>query len=91
MTLMPGTQFSLLTHFCAGQSNSTYFKAFEVSTLIFVLYEKKEFEQKNGLNILDIVKDIKKKKQKGQWKAMFFVQEKNFKEEEKNKLRKESH
>lgn len=91
MTLMPGTQFSLLTHFCAGQSNSTYFKAFEVSTLIFVLYEKKEFEQKNGLNILDIVEDIKKKKQKGQWKAMFFVQEKNFKEEEKNKLGKESH
>lgn len=91
MTLMPGTQFSLLTHFCAGQSNSTYFKAFEVSTLIFVLYEKKEFWTKNGLNILDIVKDIKKKKQKGQWKAMFFVQEKNVKEEEKNKLGKESH
>lgn len=64
MTLMPGTQFSLLTHFCAGQSNSTYFKAFEVSTLIFVLYEKKEFEQKNGLNILDIVEDIKKKNRK---------------------------
>lgn len=60
MTLMPGTQFSLLTHFCAGQSNSTYFKAFEVSTLIFVLYEKEEFWTKNGLNILDIVEDIKK-------------------------------
>lgn len=64
MTLMPETQFSLLTHFCAGQSNSTYFKAFEVSTLIFVLCEKKEFRQKMVSTFSTSWRILKKKNRK---------------------------